>query len=570
MIFYMKKQLRNIAMMKLRLKQYKTGGWLTALLPVLLVVAAPLWLASCTDDEDAAWQEDQAGCVELTLLPPDPYVEADGSATRADEYAQWAPGCQLWLTYTFKDATDGVIGTPLQVILTRNDANTGWTGGDHKQFIPKGAASVTVNAEYHAMATVTGEAGDTYDNYGTYDYGYSEATQAITDERQDVGMLLYFRRLTSRVFIDRPASVKITYNSFGGLADHLGLRLCRSFVTTGKACLFIAPYTDVFIDGKSTLLDEDPNLTWRFFDKDDEVKSGQVIEIGSKEELLALAAIKSDFTGVEVRLTQNISLFEERVRFDNFNGTFNGAGHRIFGAMSNDYNGSIFGTIGPKGVIKDLQLEDCWFGSLGQDYSGVLAETNKGVIERCSVKFGNVTADFDVYFGLLVGNNEGTIDQCYVTGNNLDYAPGRGIHLGGLVYKNRGSITACYVRCNVDGDGRSGEFAGIAYDNGTDLSSDGGYISSCYYEGDMRAYFQEGRDHAFTNGYGAEKNVYGTIYCASTFSPMARVEDKLYGMSQAGVPAEGLYAVVAASWSDGWKWKDNGAGSPTLVNNPEK
>lgn len=549
--------------MKLRLKQYKTGGWLTALLPVLLVVAAPLWLASCTDDEDAAWQEDQAGCVELTLLPPDPYVEADGSATRADESGSWMPGDRVWLTYTFKDATDGVIGAPLKVFLTRNDANTGWTGGDHKQFIPKGAASVSVQAEYYALAPVTGEAGDTYDNYGTYDYGICESTQPISNECQDVGMALFFRRFMSRIFIDRPASVKIAYR-LGNFAEQIGLRTSRSFVTTGKACLFVTPYASAYyIDGKEYSLNSTPNLTWRFFEKDNEVKSGQVLEIATKEELQALAATNSDFSGIELRLMADINMEGSRLRFETFNGTFNGAGHWISNTMYADYYGSIFGTIGTKGVVKDLKLVDCWFDVLGQDYSGVLVETNKGVIERCSLKFTTPQiAKFSVYFGLLAGINEGTIDQCYVDGD-VNYDTGKSCYFGGLVYKNTGSITACYVQSNVNAPG-NGNFAGIAYDNGGDLSSDGGYISSCYYEGTVTGVTEV---HAFTKENGAEKDIYATIYSASTL-PLNG--EKLYGMSQAGVPTEGLYAVVAASWSDGWKWKDNGAGHPTLVNNPEK
>ena len=147
----------------------------------------------------------------------------------------------------------------------------------------------------------------------------------------------------------------------------------------------------------------------------------------------------------------------------NYQGTFDGQGHRITGLSINVESGdgeyaTLFYNIDDNGTVKNLQLEDV-----------------------------NYNANDDMWwcgsFGIANGNS-GTITACSVTGTltALDGA-------GGIVYSNIGTITACWFNGTLSAP-RS---YGITKDNHKiSAVPNGGIISACYWGGnaEMGVYIQ--------------------------------------------------------------------------------
>ncbi|SAK85864.1 filamentous hemagglutinin-like protein [Caballeronia glebae] len=173
-----------------------------------------------------------------------------------------------------------------------------------------------------------------------------------------------------------------------------------------------------------------------------------------------------------------------------FTGQFDGFGHTIdkLATTSNlgDDRQGMFGVIGARGVVRDLNLTNAGTsgyasgaygllagqndglvtyvnttGSVGQfgfggAGAGGLVGVNNGVIERSSS-----TADvgYQIPAGGLVGVNNGTIAQSYATGATV--AGTHGV-TGGLVAYNNGLITQSYATGSVGGFGGGG----LVYVNG--------------------------------------------------------------------------------------------------------
>ena len=136
---------------------------------------------------------------------------------------------------------------------------------------------------------------------------------------------------------------------------------------------------------------------------------------------------------------------------DDYQGTFDGQGHRITGlsittSSSTNEPASLINSIGNNGKVKNLQLVDVTLTVQQERSIGAIAVYNYGNITACSAT-GTVTSQ------------EG--------------------HAGGLVSQNLGSITACWF--DGTSNGREGRAkAGIA---GVNLSN--AAITSCYYSGNV-------------------------------------------------------------------------------------
>lgn len=155
--------------------------------------------------------------------------------------------------------------------------------------------------------------------------------------------------------------------------------------------------------------------------------------------------------------------------YNEFEGTFDGGGHVIRGMVRyhmlimDDYAGGLF--YGNAGTIKNVILENCSFHS---EYSvGGIAVVNKGVIENCYVKGGEVYSGL-TNAGSIAALNEGMIVNCCNTASvqgsdedRKDYHYTKSI--GGLVGINKGEIFNSCNQGNVQlGPQAKGDSGGIA------------------------------------------------------------------------------------------------------------
>ncbi len=142
---------------------------------------------------------------------------------------------------------------------------------------------------------------------------------------------------------------------------------------------------------------------------------------------------------------------------DNYQGTFDGQGHRITGlAITTDNprgeNAALFNGIGDNGEVKNLQLVDVDYDVKQNGASGGIAWCNYGTITACSVTGTIAIANSSV--GGIATSNIGTITACWFKG---DIA---GPNSGNIAAHNYGILTACYY-------GQNG-YLGVRDNYGTD------------------------------------------------------------------------------------------------------
>ena len=186
-----------------------------------------------------------------------------------------------------------------------------------------------------------------------------------------------------------------------------------------------------------------------------------VYQISNAGQLLWFAALVNDDrthavfltrdTSANAKLTKDITIPDGHSwapigNYQEYSGTFDGAGHTIHGMVVNSSKNQAMGFVGyldTEGVIKNL--------ALGKD---------------CSVT-GSV-----VYVGGLCGRNEGSISNCCngatVTGENGN------TYVGGICGQNMGGrITNCYNTGDITGDIIVGGVCGSSYNDGI--------ITNCYW-----------------------------------------------------------------------------------------
>ncbi|WP_369298881.1 S-layer homology domain-containing protein [uncultured Neglectibacter sp.] len=128
-----------------------------------------------------------------------------------------------------------------------------------------------------------------------------------------------------------------------------------------------------------------------------------------------------------------------------FQGAFDGGGHKITGLYINDSSSSaqgLFGCIGEGGTVKNLGVD----GSVTGDSSiGGVVGTNKGTVENC---YNTAAVTGRTWVGGVVGENyETTVRYCYNTGavtstiNDSD--------IGGVIGFSRSTVTGCYYDNSV-------------------------------------------------------------------------------------------------------------------------
>ena len=164
---------------------------------------------------------------------------------------------------------------------------------------------------------------------------------------------------------------------------------------------------------------------------------------------------RGNYSGVFFALSGDLDLQGAELEaigdhFNPFEGSFDGKGYKLsnfkVAGEAGDYGVGLFGSVGEDAVVKNLNISGGIVGGDGEiNYMGVLAGSNKGHIENCTVD-GDVSGYR--YIGGVVGNNTGIIEDCTFLGTvdgqwfvggiagNMDY-PGS-ITLS----ENKGQVTA--------------------------------------------------------------------------------------------------------------------------------
>lgn len=122
-----------------------------------------------------------------------------------------------------------------------------------------------------------------------------------------------------------------------------------------------------------------------------------------------------------------------------YTGTYAGTNYRIMNLCG--YR-SLFGSIGEKGVVKNVNMSNCLLNTTGS----LLADTNKGTIENCTVD-GTILCNSGNQAAMLVMYNKGVVRDCTVSGSltveaaNATYMTT--LRAGGIAFQNSGTIAKC-------------------------------------------------------------------------------------------------------------------------------
>lgn len=173
-----------------------------------------------------------------------------------------------------------------------------------------------------------------------------------------------------------------------------------------------------------------------------------------------------------------------------FVGTYDGKYSEKAYSLINFYGyNSVFGAIGEKGALKNVNMTNCVLNSAGS----LLAETNNGTIDSCTVS-GNVMCTSGNQAAMLVSENVGQIRDCSVTGN-LNVQIGNVIapmtlKAGGIAISNKGMIAQCTSSVMLEGKLQIGTYieatvhnlyaGGIVADNAA-----GAFVTQCTFTGSI-------------------------------------------------------------------------------------
>jgi hypothetical protein len=268
-----------------------------------------------------------------------------------------------------------------------------------------------------------------------------------------------------------------------------------------------------------------------------------------------------------------------------FNGLFDGLGHKIYGLNINrpTTNGaSMFASIGGAGIVRNLEILDV--NMVGNAHTGILAGAIKGQVSKVGVRGVVETGDSGVggiagvmsgslsesyssanvrtrgstalaiggLLGLTINASGATISNCYFDGN-VYASRAYGLHVGGLVgLTNSGTfIKNSYSSGVVDGISTVGGLVGTNYSTDSNVFSVGPVI------GAMSGGLTGSQNGTFSNAYWdttltTETTCYwgGSVNCNST------TNNPSYYYNKNNAPM--------SSWNFTTIWDENATGYPRL------
>ena len=156
-----------------------------------------------------------------------------------------------------------------------------------------------------------------------------------------------------------------------------------------------------------------------------------------------------------------------------FNGTLDGNGKTIKNLLNTT---SMFNALGENAVITNLKFSNA--NMVASADSGIIAHTNNGLIEKCTISNVAITGMGGGY-GVFVAFNSGTIKNCKSDGK-LAYSRGdwSGLYNGGIVAVNQatGKVMNCSSSVNISVGSRDKWAGGI-------VGRNYGMIVSCTFSG---------------------------------------------------------------------------------------
>lgn len=152
---------------------------------------------------------------------------------------------------------------------------------------------------------------------------------------------------------------------------------------------------------------------------------------------------------------------------------------------------SIFGSIGEKGVVKNVSMSNC----ILNNNDSLLATVNEGTIEGCTVVDGKVLCNTDNQAAMLVMQNKGVICDCVVSGSlnvKADKVTGAAILMaGGIAFQNSGTIATCESAVQIVQEITVANYVANAvseiYSGGiTAENVKGGSVTRCVFSGSIK------------------------------------------------------------------------------------
>ncbi len=135
-----------------------------------------------------------------------------------------------------------------------------------------------------------------------------------------------------------------------------------------------------------------------------------------------------------------------------FLGVFDGNGHTISGLSFNEDSAGLFGRIGEKGCVKNLNVRADVFG---KELLSCIAARNSGTITNCSVVCDLKGPADSIFIGGISAYNDGTVSGCASAGCFVG-----GAYIGGIVGTNNGLVADCTFDGTVTGELSCGGIAG--------------------------------------------------------------------------------------------------------------
>lgn len=122
-----------------------------------------------------------------------------------------------------------------------------------------------------------------------------------------------------------------------------------------------------------------------------------------------------------------------------YQGVFNGNNKTISGLYNGNLNANgvgLFGYIGSDGKVKNVALDDSYFGA--SEYAGCIAAYCEGQV---TASYANATIVGINYIGGMFGSLSGTVENCYFSGNLSSNSASGGI---AATIASGASVTNCY------------------------------------------------------------------------------------------------------------------------------
>lgn len=174
---------------------------------------------------------------------------------------------------------------------------------------------------------------------------------------------------------------------------------------------------------------------------------------------------------------------------DEYNGTFDGNGHKIEGihVIQDDYAAFMRSSLGKNGVIKNCHFKGEIYGNANSShvYSSGIVYKNSGLIENC--KFEGIVSAYsaDASRGSCLAGisyiNNGTIRNCEFIGNIIGVSKLYTVLAAGITRSNNGLLKNIIFKGNISAEAdpdRASSSAGLALTN-----QKTGKIQACIFDG---------------------------------------------------------------------------------------